>query len=88
MLLLALRCALLSDAPGRTPGIERAEAERAHQRDSLIARSRLPGAGVMGKAIAVTDSAAAQAEAPRRADEMIDSFAIRHRAAQPFTHPV
>jgi uncharacterized protein YcfL len=32
------------------------------QRDSVIARSKLPGAGVMAKTIAVTDSAAARAK--------------------------
>jgi len=31
------------------------------QRDSAIAKSRLPGAGVVGKALAVTDSTAARA---------------------------
>jgi len=32
------------------------------QRDSVIARSKLPGSGVMGKTLAVSDSAAARAK--------------------------
>lgn len=33
-----------------------------HQRDSVLAKSRLPGAGAVGRAIEVSDSAAVRAK--------------------------
>lgn len=52
---------VLFGCSGRNEGHESARKMSERSRDSLIARSRLHGAGVMGRAIAVTDSAAARA---------------------------
>lgn len=57
---LLILCAL--GCSGKGAGRDSAHKLSDRSRDSLIARSRLPGAGVMGKAIAVTDSAAVQAK--------------------------
>lgn len=56
MILALAACSRHSDTDGRSapPMSER-------QRDSVIARSPLPGAGTVGKALAASDSASARA---------------------------
>lgn len=46
----------------KTPESRRTLTE--HQRDSTLARTKLPGAGVVGKALEVADSASARANRP------------------------
>lgn len=46
----------------KPPETRRTLTER--QRDSTLARSKLPGAGVVGKALEVADSASARANRP------------------------
>lgn len=60
----ALGCAPRSDQTARTPLTE-------HQRDSVLARSSLPGASVVGRAMDVSDRAADRAAG---ADAAADSL--------------
>jgi len=55
MILALAACSKRSDADRARPAMS----ER--QRDSSIAKSRLPGAGTVGKALAASDSASARA---------------------------
>lgn len=54
LLLLCASCAQRSEPGARAPLTER-------QRDSLLARTPLPGASVVGRAMATSDRAARQA---------------------------
>ena len=56
-------CAPHSDQASRAPLTER-------QRDSLIARSRLPGASVVGRTLAASDQASARAAEMNAADSL------------------
>jgi hypothetical protein len=56
LLLLCTGCAPRSERSARAPLTER-------QRDSLLAHSRLPGASVAGRAMAISDRAAKRAAA-------------------------
>lgn len=53
--------ALVLGCSGKEPGGSKKTLTRA-QKDSVLAESKLPGARVVGKAIAVSDSAAARAK--------------------------
>ena len=61
MILASPACSKRSDAEHSSPAMS----ER--QRDSAIAKSQLPGAGTVGKALAASDSASARAA---RADSL------------------
>ena len=56
-LMVALACSKKSDEASKPPLTQA-------QRDSAIAASKLPGAGVVGKALEVSDSAKARANEP------------------------
>jgi hypothetical protein len=64
LLLVCAGCAQRSAPSARAPLTER-------QRDSLIAHSRLPGASVVGRSMAVSDRSARQAAAT---DAAVDSL--------------
>ncbi len=62
-LLWAAGCAPRSERPARAPLTER-------QRDSVLARSALPGAPVVGRALEVSDRAAERAAGAEAADSL------------------
>ena len=59
----ATGCAPRSDQAARVPLTE-------HQRDSVLAKSSLPGAAVVDRALAVSDRAAKRAENMNAADSL------------------
>lgn len=63
LILGALSCAPHAEHASRVPLTER-------QRDSIIAKSSLPGASVVGQALNVSDKAAARAEGMAGADSL------------------
>jgi hypothetical protein len=63
LLLGALSCAPRSEQASRPPLTER-------QRDSVLARSALPGASVVGRALQVSDRAAERAASVNAADSL------------------
>lgn len=63
LMLGTLSCAPHSDQASRTPLTE-------HQRDSVLARSALPGASVVGRALEASDRAADHAADAAAADSL------------------
>ncbi len=62
-LLVILLCfALLAGCNGGSSGKSSRKKLTTRQRDSVLSRSKLPGAKVVGKAISVSDTAAARAK--------------------------
>lgn len=63
-LLSLLVAAFLAGCSGGEKAPETRRTLTEHERDSTLARSKLPGAGVVGKALEVADSASARADRP------------------------
>ena len=63
---IALAVCLAGCASGETDGDNRALSQ--HQRDSTIAESPLPGAGTVGRAMEIADSAEARRNQPLPGD--------------------
>ncbi len=61
VLVLATFSFVLLGCSGTSGGDHKSPAMSEHKRDSILSKSKLPGADIVGKAMAVSDSAAARA---------------------------